>query len=119
YRSRNHRFPAESTGDQFYDEAQWESYRRLGQFAAETAFGFVQRDPTLRADEPEAASDGIDDHMAARAARIFGRARFEWLPHPAGIEGRIANFAERSAALDARVAAAHGMLHREVMKEAD
>jgi hypothetical protein len=119
YRSRNQRFPAESTGDQFYDEAQWESYRRLGQFAAESAFGFVPRDPTLRTDHPETACDEIDEAMAARAARIFARARFDWLPRPAGIEERITDFAERAASLDARVATTHDALHREVMKEAD
>ena len=39
YRVRNVNFPAETTGDQFYDEAQWESYRRLGLHAVEKAFG--------------------------------------------------------------------------------
>ncbi len=33
YRTRNYAFPHEGTGDQFYDEAQWESYRRLGEHA--------------------------------------------------------------------------------------
>jgi hypothetical protein len=33
YRVRNSTFPNEGTGDQFYDEAQWESYRRLGEHA--------------------------------------------------------------------------------------
>ncbi|HMB52540.1 MAG TPA: hypothetical protein VKU40_04445 [Thermoanaerobaculia bacterium] len=37
---RNHPdFPHESTGDQFFDEAQWESYRRLGEWQAMTLFG--------------------------------------------------------------------------------
>ena len=31
YAQRHPRFPHESTGDQFFDEAQWESYQRLGQ----------------------------------------------------------------------------------------
>ena len=31
YHARKPRFPHESTGDQFFDEAQWESYRRLGE----------------------------------------------------------------------------------------
>lgn len=31
-------FPHESTGDQFFDEAQWESYRTLGQHIAERLF---------------------------------------------------------------------------------
>jgi hypothetical protein len=30
YQSRNPAFPQEPTGNQFYDEAQWESYRKLG-----------------------------------------------------------------------------------------
>ena len=34
YRSKNPAFPHDGTGDQFYDEAQWESYRRLGQHSA-------------------------------------------------------------------------------------
>ena len=32
-------FPQESTGDQFFDEAQWESYQRLGQVIGERIFG--------------------------------------------------------------------------------
>ena len=32
-------FPHEPTIDQFFDEAQWESYRRLGEHIAETLFG--------------------------------------------------------------------------------
>ena len=43
YRRRNQAFPQESTGDQFYDEAQWESYRRLGEHAARSAFRFLER----------------------------------------------------------------------------
>lgn len=39
YRNRNEAFPQESTADQFFDEAQWESYRRLGQCAGESLFG--------------------------------------------------------------------------------
>lgn len=38
YARRNTAFPHETTIDQFYDEAQWESYRRLGEYAVETAF---------------------------------------------------------------------------------
>jgi len=30
YANRNRHFPNETTGDQFYDDAQWEAYRRLG-----------------------------------------------------------------------------------------
>lgn len=38
YGARHPDFPHESTGDQFYDEAQWESYRRLGEHAGDSVF---------------------------------------------------------------------------------
>lgn len=39
YHVEHPEFPHESTGDQFFDEAQWESYRRLGEHIAEEVFG--------------------------------------------------------------------------------
>jgi len=38
YHSRHPDFPHESTADQFFDEAQWESYRRLGEHIATRLF---------------------------------------------------------------------------------
>lgn len=38
YRAENNRFPHEPTGDQFYSEAQFESYRRLGHHIAQKVF---------------------------------------------------------------------------------
>jgi hypothetical protein len=38
YHSSNPAFPQQTTADQFFDEAQWESYRRLGQHIAERLF---------------------------------------------------------------------------------
>ncbi len=38
YHSANPAFPQQTTADQFFDEAQWESYRRLGQHIAEKLF---------------------------------------------------------------------------------
>jgi hypothetical protein len=68
YRARNQSFPHESTGDQFYDEKQWESYRRLGVHAARTSFHFLTV-PSRKIADPTAAA-------------IFGEARWEWLPIP-------------------------------------
>ncbi|MCW5624337.1 MAG: hypothetical protein KIT73_06450, partial [Burkholderiales bacterium] len=34
YASAHATFPQQTTGDQFFDEAQWESYRKLGEFVA-------------------------------------------------------------------------------------
>lgn len=39
YHVQNTAFPQETTLDQFFDEAQWESYRRLGEFLADEIFG--------------------------------------------------------------------------------
>jgi len=66
YRTRNTAFPHESTGDQFYDESQWESYRRLGLHAARTIFRFAQSRPW-------------------DVQHAFGQARFEWYAAPAAL----------------------------------
>jgi hypothetical protein len=38
YASQHPAFPHESTGDQFFDEAQWESYRKLGEVTGDDLF---------------------------------------------------------------------------------
>jgi len=38
YKREHPMFPHESTADQFFDEAQWESYRKLGEHMAKTLF---------------------------------------------------------------------------------
>lgn len=88
YRSRNHSFPHESTGEQFYDEAQWESYRRLGQHCIETAFRFVERMPK-------------DDQN--RLERIFGQARQEWYPGFEGLETKFLELTKRCSALEGQI----------------
>jgi GNAT superfamily N-acetyltransferase len=49
YQARHPSFPHESTGDQFYDEAQWESYRRLGEHAGNVVFRYLEKFPVDRA----------------------------------------------------------------------
>lgn len=106
YKERNAGFPAESTGDQFYDEAQWESYRRLGEFAAETAFNFALA-PTYR-----------NAPAQERVAKVFSMARAEWLPKPADLPERIAHFSQRAAQLDAYISdPAFGDAFQEVYRE--
>jgi GNAT superfamily N-acetyltransferase len=71
YHKRNKAFPHESTGDQFYDEAQWESYRRLGIHAVEGALRFLQR---------------MEHWDRISAQRLFSAARHEWLSTPADLQ---------------------------------
>jgi hypothetical protein len=58
YRSRSKLFPHQSTGDQWFDESQFESYRKLGLHVAESAFGgldTLSRRPQGRYDQRKSA----------------------------------------------------------------
>jgi GNAT superfamily N-acetyltransferase len=120
YRRRNTGFPHESTGDQFYDEAQWESYRRLGLHASTTAFRAVV--DGLRLNLPAAAPSGPKPEELLRPAWLeaFARARREWQPKPDGFDERLARFGDRVAELDALLRE-NGceFLLRQVYKELD
>ena len=48
-RSVNPTFPQQSTADQFFDEAQWESYRRLGEYVAQRLFSGAAPSSSLAA----------------------------------------------------------------------
>ncbi len=67
YRTRNRAYPHESTGDQFYDEAQWESYRRLGEHTGRVVLDFFEQ------------SDGKKMNLTDR---LFRDARSLWHPAP-------------------------------------
>ncbi len=109
YKRRNAAFPHETTGDQFYDEAQWESYRRLGEHAALSAF---------RVPVQLAAQSSSPAHLCAH--QVFARARFEWLPVPAASRENFPRLAARVSELEdlLRQAGCKPLLH-EVYKEID
>jgi GNAT superfamily N-acetyltransferase len=107
YKRRNGAFPHETTGDQFYDAAQWESYRRLGQHAVQSAFRtpvklVMSRDPSLN------------------CGHVFAKARFEWLPVPVAAHENFPHLAKRCSELEEllRNAQCKTLLH-EVYKEID
>jgi GNAT superfamily N-acetyltransferase len=85
YRTRNKDFPHESTGDQFYDEAQWESYRRLGEHGARSALRFVER---------ERRSGDLS------ADAIFDGARWEWYQSPERRDEKILELTGRLTVLE-------------------
>ena len=90
YATRNSDFPNETTVDQFYDEAQWESYRRLGEHAARSALRF------------------LESHRSAVLLRdqFFVQARREWYPTPDNLADQFIKFSERFAALEERLRSA-------------
>jgi hypothetical protein len=74
YRRQNPDFPHQSTRDQFYDEAQFESYRSLGECAAESLF----RDE-ITGQKPQAHFDAFEwferlsDSLLADNDEVFSR----------------------------------------------
>jgi hypothetical protein len=77
YQSRQAEFPQQTTGDQFFDEEQWEAYRRLGEIAGERLFperrpagasGWLPYDP-LGYDPGTAPRTGL----RGRVERMLGR----------------------------------------------
>jgi hypothetical protein len=85
YQTRNAAFPHESTGDQFYDEAQWESYRRLGEHAAYSAFRFLERERRKDELSPD---------------EVFSGARWEWYQSPVRWGEKLLELTGRLAVLE-------------------
>ena len=105
YNTRNGEFPHESTGDQFYDEAQWESYRRLGEHAAESVLGFF--------DASRFAEANVVD-------RLFRDARSRWQPAPDDHGAKALEISGRFAAFEEDIqSAGPELLKREFFAEAD
>ena len=81
YKSGHGDFPHQTTGDQFYDEAQWESYRRLGEHAARSALRFAEN----------------MDAGKKKAQTVFSIARNAWYPSPPRFDERQERARERLA----------------------
>ncbi|MBS0263952.1 MAG: hypothetical protein JSS02_18580 [Planctomycetes bacterium] len=86
YRTLNPTFPHETTGDQFYDEAQWESYRRLGSHAAFEAFSM------------------LDGGRAPEKYEVFAKVRERWYPTPAHLDDKLAALNGRFIEFEHRLA---------------
>ncbi len=70
YRSRQPAFPHQTTGDQWFDESQFESYRKLGYHVADKALSGLKL-----------------DHKRADGREIFFRALSQiWYPRSAAVE---------------------------------
>ncbi|MCX6590723.1 MAG: patatin-like phospholipase family protein [Acidobacteria bacterium] len=89
YRKQNLDFPHQSTGDQFFAESQFESYRRLGLHVART---------TLQANSHDADRLGshADIQPVADLEECFSNLRSGWIPTPRAISQ---NFTKHSGQL--------------------
>jgi hypothetical protein len=85
YRTAHRNFPHESTGDQWFTESQFESYRRLGLHIAETTFKRAVGDLQRRVGECDYSS------------LLFEELRDNWYPMNKAIQE---NFTRHAQALD-------------------
>jgi len=85
YHTRNRLFPHERSRDQFYDGAQWESYRRLGHHAGRMVVGFFEK-AQFKLNKP------VD--------RLFRDARSLWHPAPDHNQETFLKMTERFAVLE-------------------
>jgi hypothetical protein len=93
YRTRNPAFPHEGTGDQFYDEAQWESYRRLGEHAGNSVLRFLDR--------PVAKKAGRKG--ASFVENLFLDASQHWHRIPPEFQERFIILTQRCGAFEAEI----------------
>ncbi|MFN8517750.1 MAG: hypothetical protein U0841_35285 [Chloroflexia bacterium] len=114
YHARNGVFPHQSTADQFFDEAQWESYRRLGLHAVRSAFS-----PSSVTVGAASVATSQDERIAVgnRMRDTFNRARREWLARPADFAQRVDRLARVMGALDATMRSAGATLQRQLYWE--
>lgn len=89
YRTRNRVFPHEPTSDQFFAEAQWESYRRLGEHIGQVGFAFT---------------DLFLPEQRQRAETVFRQARAVWSTLPPSSCAGLQEVSEKLAGFDRDIA---------------
>ncbi len=89
YRAAHHDFPHQTTGDQFFDESQFESYRALGEHIAAKVLGEKGKKMVL----PEAELFDCRDRSPA-LDNLFTRLLQQHMPLPHRIREKLAESAE-------------------------
>ena len=115
YKTRNPAFPHESTGDQFYDEAQWESYRRLGLHTAQLAFAFVPPSGESASGGGRTSARGPVTARPLTGDWVFAEAVYAWGPTPPGLLDRILEMTQRFAQVESEL---QGRPNRGIIAEA-
>ena len=94
-------FPHEPTSDQYFDAAQFESYRRLGEYVATTAFAStLERTAAMAESVPQAALDVRD---GPQKERFLIELRHAWAAPLDGAKNRFAAHADAMAQLFAKL----------------
>lgn len=91
YQARHPAFPHETTGDQFYDEAQWESYRRLGEHAGDSVFRQLENYSIRKTEKTQFVEN------------VFLEATQRWRPGPERQNESFLALSERCASLETTI----------------
>ena len=91
YQARHPAFPHETTGDQFYDEAQWESYRRLGEHAGDSVFRQLENYFVRKTEQTQFVEN------------VFLEATQRWKPGPERQSDSFLALSERCASLETTI----------------
>ncbi len=97
YASAHPTFPHESTGDQFFDEAQFESYRRLGDFVASSALVPALERAGIDPATAGPATLGVRD--SGLKERLLIELRHQWVAPVSGLPQRFAAHGKAMAQL--------------------
>ena len=79
YASQHPDFPHQSTADQWFDETQFESYRRLGEHIATTVFGNAEKNTDVRSAEARKTPD-YKQLPDINIERFFHELQEQWYP---------------------------------------
>jgi hypothetical protein len=91
YAHRYSAFPHQSTTDQFFTEAQFESYRNLGFHIAQEVFA----EAALQID-----TNRFQTTDREQTRRLFARVRRRWFPPPPAADAEFVDTAEKSVAIE-------------------
>ena len=99
YHLRNREFPHQSTSDQFFDESQFESYRRLGFHVAMSTFSTTK---DLAASQPTGALTG-QALVNLQKEDFFNILRTRWFPPCPAVTAAFTRHADQFSSLQERL----------------
>jgi len=116
YAARNKQFPHESTGDQFYDEAQWEAYRRLGEHVVHSGLSFYDNKKRQKSKKRK-KSAGESDDAQNRMDKLFASARTYRYPTPPDFRKNFSKLTQQYTEFEGELRKASSTLVTEIFPE--
>ena len=110
YYARTHQdFPHESTADQYFDEAQFESYRRLGRAIASSAVEQVVERAKAESDATSAGSEDFGLGQSDLKASFLRELQYQWIAPLKGVDKHFSQHARAMASLFTKLRREHSL----------